>query len=182
MASIAVLAVLFSSLGFAPAPQADREKDKDHAKDFSATIALRQDKVVNVPLGGNKWRTTEEIFSGSVTSSSWPDIAGATVKMNGTTDYTLDPGPFPGTFLIKGTTRQTMEIITTEGTLKMRGRGDIQGTIPFGADINMVWESSGGSGEMKDVDVAAKMKANFTWLTLPPSGTATMTGKYQKEN
>ncbi|GEM_PF-5322007 len=186
--SIVALAVLVSSLGFAPAPQADKDKDKDHAKDFTATIALQQDKVVNVPLGGNQWRTTEEVFSGKVTSSSWPAIADATVKMNGTTDYTLDPIMFdpitylPIAFVIKGTTKQTMEIITKKGTLKMRGRGTIEGTIPFGADINMVWESSRGTGKMEDIDVEAKMKANFTWLSLPPSGIATMNGIYDKDD
>lgn len=178
--SLALAMVLFSSFSFTPAPQIDTVLPTT----FTSDMIIHQDLVTNVPDGiGFHGRTTEEKFSGTITSD-WSAINGASLAMDELTNYLGFPTDTPNVYNLVGDAHSTIVIATKDssGTLTLKANGKITGSIDLNQtpplvilDINMVFSSASGTGSLAKNSAQGTITAHFQ----TPDGTGKMTGKYQ---
>ncbi len=147
-------------------------------KEFTATVELKQDSAITLPVGiGYYWRTIEEVLTGEVTTSDgWPELMNATVTMTNFTNFQLIPLYENGPYSIIGTNHSTVEITMEDEVLTLKANGTLEGVYPVSADVNMNFNSI-ESG----TNTWGKLTGTFEWFLLEaqPIGTFTLTGSYK---
>lgn len=156
------------------------------ATEFTATVVVEQQSVITVPQGvGYHWKTTDEVLVGTVVSSTWNALLGASVTMNNFTNFSMsviESGPYAGTYSVTGTNHSSIDVQMLDGeVLAMKANGTISGNIPFGAMVDMHWSTTGNTTGTKGPSFIANgdLLGSFVWYTMPPSGSFTLTGVYR---
>lgn len=146
---------------------------------FTAVVEVTQVpfSAVTAPNGkGGRYKTTGEILKGNVVSSDWEVLAGAQLEMDNTTDFRMIPEA-NGTFSIDGTNHSKITVSAADGSVMyMNANGKISGNLPFGAELDMNFNTMKSSGSQ----AIGSLSGAFVWYTLPPSGTIILSG-YWKE-
>lgn len=145
---------------------------------FTAVVQLQQvpGSAVTTPSGqGVHWKTRDEVLTGYVVSSDWPELIGAEVTMENSTNFFFTPRE-DGTFDISGTNQSSIVMKLANEELSLKARGKIAGNIPFGAQLDMSFNSVGTKGSASDTKLKGSVTGGFVWYTAPPSGEIYLSG------
>jgi len=145
--------------------------------EFFAIVYVTQipESVVTLPVGqGGRYRTTEEILTGSVTSSDWDALLGAGVSMSNFTNFELDSPLADGSFPLTGTNHSDIEIEMLSGEkLMLTANGQLEGVFPAFADVTMNFSSTGPNGKASKTNLHGTLTGVFVWYLYyldPPQG------------
>jgi hypothetical protein len=154
---------------------------------FEAVITVYQIAADTYPVGsGPHWKTEDETLIGSVVSSDWELLEGASVVMDNRTNFNLSPlypdyGFYPAE--IEGTNHSDVTMTTLTGEkLSFTANGKIEGVFPVQAGVNMRFSLTGPSDGGSVSNVNGSLEGAFTWVfygDIPAAqGTFTLTGFY----
>ncbi len=160
------------------AAPAGRPNTNNGPQEFTATIIVYQEPGYETfHVGGDRFRTTDEVLIGMVLYSNWGALEDKKVVMNNFTNFhffidgiltdgdgtsiTDEEENFIPTGNVSGTNHSKVEIIDGDDSVVMtiNANGKLEGYIPFGAQLEMTWNTTGpGSNARGD------LAGDFYWL------------------
>jgi len=172
--STLIVVLLFTIAPFSGVLAKNVSNNPHKSVNFSAPATILQvpGTANTVPLGGNYYKTTGEIMTGSLgTCTAWPAISGASIYMENTTYFTLDAN-----YNISGIDYATITFTVQGDTFKIYAAGTVDGNYLSSADTTLYWTEVSSSGSLKNTYACGKIDATFVWMSDTPGATGTFSG------